>query len=167
MQLVVAGAFSCIDLENSCGMDSDAALAGQSDLTWHSPHPMPVYRHLLTTTGEREMSGGESQGQVDGVGPASLVTGPSLDVETGLPRASKMGSLHFWWPRRVAVVEPPVLYLQSTVPTAACDLAVVFRPTGYSSLACRVLPLRSGSLSYDPSSAWPPPWQERCSPETS
>jgi hypothetical protein len=54
-----------------------------------------------------------------------------------------MGSLHFWWPRPVAVVEPPVLYLQSTVPTAACDMAIVFRPIGYSSLTRRVLPLRS------------------------
>jgi hypothetical protein len=64
--------------------------------------------------------------QVDRVGPPSPVMGPSLDVETELPLASKMGSLHFWCPRRVAVVESPLLYFQSTVPTAACDMAIVF-----------------------------------------
>jgi hypothetical protein len=147
---------------SACPCFEAVDLAGQTYRNLQRPHlalthPTPPYQHLLTTAGERQLSGGKSQGQVDGVGPASHFTSPSLDVQTGLPRASKIGSLHCWWPRRVAMVEPPVLYLQSIVPTAACDMAIVFRPTGYSSSACRIFSLRPRSLSYDASSALPPP----------
>jgi hypothetical protein len=41
-----------------------------------------------------------------------------------------MASLYFWWPSRGsfrgAIVEPPIAYLESTVCTAACEMAIIF-----------------------------------------
>jgi hypothetical protein len=44
------------------------------------------------------------------------------------------------------MVEPPVSYLESTVPAATSEMAVVFRSAGCARFACRVLPLRHHCL---------------------
>jgi hypothetical protein len=66
----------------------------------------------------------------------------------GLPRnprarrsKPKMASLYFWWPSEdsccVTMVEPPVSYLESAVPTAACEIAVSVRSAGCACFARR------------------------------
>jgi hypothetical protein len=63
-----------------------------------------------------------------------------------LPRSSrapcskpKLGPLYSWWPSIdswcVTIVESPVSYLELTVPTAACEIAVIFQSTSYACVA--------------------------------
>jgi|ERR1700722_18189382 hypothetical protein len=59
------------------------------------------------------------------------------------------------------MVEPPVSYLESAVPTAACEMAIVFRSTGCAFFACRDLSLRIPSPSSATSSAPSAPWREK------
>jgi hypothetical protein len=44
---------------------------------------------------------------------------------------------------RVTTVEPLVSYLESTVPTAACEMAIVYRSASCACFACHVLHLRA------------------------
>jgi hypothetical protein len=101
-------------------------------------HPTPLYRHLLTTAGEREMSRGESQGQVDGVGPASPVRGPlrsmsKLDsLERPIWAPSIFGGLVLlpWWNHRFSTYSPrsppqPVTWLSCFDLSATLLLLVV------------------------------------------
>src|SRR5206468_2481435 len=78
--------------------------------TFHSPFQRRFYQHPLANAGECKVSGGESK----------------VSRWVGLPRSSrtprskpKMASLYFWWASRdsccVAMVEPPVFYLEFTV----------------------------------------------------
>jgi hypothetical protein len=80
----------------------------------------------------------------------------------GLPTRSSLeaqnGPLYFGG---VAVVEPPVSYLESTVPAAVSEMAVVFGSAGCPRFPCRVLPLRIRSPSRATLSAPLPSWQER------
>ena len=90
-------------------------------LTWHSPPPTLLLTALTLSAGEYRVSGGELK----------------VSPQVGLPRnprdrrpKPKMASLYFWRPSqsscRVAMVEPPVSYsyLESTVPAAACEVAI-------------------------------------------
>ena len=44
------------------------------------------------------------------------------------------------------MMDPPVSYLESTVPAAACEMAIVFRSVGYAYFACRPIDLNTVSL---------------------
>ncbi len=55
-----------------------------------------------------------------------------------------------------AMVEPPVSYLYFTVPTAACEMALVFRSTGCAYSVSRLLYLRASSPAYTTFSALAP-----------
>jgi hypothetical protein len=83
-------------------------------------------------------------------GAASQFTRSSLKAQTGL---------YFWWPSTdswcVAMVEPPVSYLDSMVPTAACEMAIVFRSVGCACCACGVLSIQASPPSSVISSAVP------------
>jgi hypothetical protein len=76
-----------------------------------------------------------------------------------------MASLHFWRPSQdsyhVAMVEPPVSYLEPTLPAAACEIAVSIRTASCAGFACRALSLRPPSTSYTISARLPPLWQEK------
>ena len=84
----------------------------------------------------------------------------------------KMASLCFWWPSEdschVIMVEPPVSCLESTVPIAACEIAVSVRSAGCAYFASRGgTSLRSPSAFYAISSELPPLWQGKGLLETS
>ena len=77
----------------------------------------------------------------------------------------KMASLYFWRPSQdsshVAMMGPPESYLESTVPAAACEIAVSIRTASCAGFACRALSLRPPSTSYTLSAQLPPLWQEK------
>jgi hypothetical protein len=85
----------------------------------------------VSTTGEPK---GESTS-----GAASQFMRSSLEAQTGLP--------HFLRPSTdpwcVAMVEPPVSYLESTAPIAVCEIAVVCRPASHACFARRISSLRT------------------------
>jgi hypothetical protein len=118
-------------------------------LTWHSPSPTPLLPALTLSAGEYRVSGGELK----------------VSRQVGLPRnprarRPKMVTLYFWRPSqsscRVAKVEPPVSYsyLESTVPAAACEVAISVRSAGPT---CSTR-LRFASCAN--SSGLPPLWEE-------
>jgi hypothetical protein len=89
------------------------------ELTFHSPSPTPLLPAPTLSAGEHKVSGGESR----------------VSRQVGLPHTlraprskPKMASLYFWRPSQgsclVAMAEPPVSYLESTAPAAACEIAV-------------------------------------------
>jgi hypothetical protein len=62
------------------------------------------------------------------------------------PRSKpKLASLYFWWPSKhfyyIAILEPPVSYLDSTVTAAACEIGTVFKYAGCTCFAYPVLSL--------------------------
>ena len=105
-------------------------------------------------------------------GSAGCVQGEQRSVE-GEPTVGASSQLtllvpnvaspYFWRPSAdswcVAMVESPVSHLESTVPTAVCEMATVFGSAGCVYFTCRVLSVRPPSPSSATSSA--PPWQER------
>ena len=122
-------------------------------LTWHSPPPTPLLPALTLSAGEYRVSGGE------------------LKVSRARRPKPKMASLYFWWPSqdscRVAMVEPPVSYSysESTVPAAACEVAISVRSASRATRRVRSLRIRSASCAI--SSGLPPLWEENRLLETS
>jgi hypothetical protein len=91
-------------------------------------------------------------------------TGSSLEAGNGLPLLLVAFSRLLFG---VAMVEPPVSYLEAAAPAAACEMVIVFGSASCACLARRVLSLRPPSPSYATSSAPPPLWQNGRSRQTS
>ncbi len=72
------------------------------------------------------------------VGLPRSFTHSSLEARNGLPLLLVAFSTLLLC---VAMVEPPVSYLEATVPAAAYEMAIVFVSAGCACLARRVLPL--------------------------
>jgi hypothetical protein len=105
-------------------------------LTFHSPSLMPLLPMPTLSAGEHKVNGGESR----------VSRQVRLPHNLRAPRSKpKMASLYFWRPSQdschVAMVEPPVSYLELTVPAAACEIAISIRTANY---ACFYL---SGAIS--------------------
>jgi hypothetical protein len=86
-----------------------------------------------------------------------------LTIYALLARSLKMASLYFWRPSQdlchVAMVEPPASYLESTVPAAACEIAISIRTASCAYFTCRALSLRPPPTSCTISARLPPLWQ--------
>jgi hypothetical protein len=95
----------------------------------------------------------------------SRQVGPCHTICALLARIPKMASLYFRQPSQdschVAMVEAPVSYLESTVPAAACEIAVSIRTASCACFAFRALSLRPLSTSCTISARLPPLWQEK------
>jgi hypothetical protein len=113
-----------------------SSLSTQPSLHPSTP-PLPA---LILSASEYKVSGGKSK----------------VSRLMGLPRnphveAPKMASPLFLVASRdsccVAMVEPPVSYLASTVPATTCEMAIVFRSADYAYFTCRVPSLRAPSPS--------------------
>jgi hypothetical protein len=133
-------------------------------LTLHSPPPTPLLPPPTLSAGESKVSGGESKVSRR-VGLPRSFTRSSLEARNGLPLFLVAFST---LPFCVAMVEPPVSYLEAPVPAAACEMAIIFGSAGCACLARRVLSLRPPRPSYVTLSFLPPlPWQNRRSRKTS
>ncbi len=114
-------------------------------------HATPLSPAPTLSTGECKVSGGESWVSGRGVG---------RPCRSHLPCSKpKTASLYFRWPSRdssrAAIVEPPVSYLESTVPAAACKMIIVSGSVDCGPFAYRVLSPRLPSPSYAVSSLSP------------
>jgi hypothetical protein len=124
--------------------------SASSSLGTHPP-PSPLLPALTLSAGEYRVSGGELK--------------VSRNPRARRPKP-KMASLYFWRPSqspcRVAMVEPPVSYsyLESTVPAAACEVAISVRSASRICSTRRVRSLRLRSTSCAISSGLPPLWEE-------
>jgi hypothetical protein len=125
-------------------------------------HATPLLPAPTQSEGECRVGEGEPKGESTG-GAASPFTRSLLEPQIGLPLLLAV----FYDSWCVAMVEPPGSYLESTALTVACEMAIIFRSAGYACYACRVLSLRTPSLSSTTSSAPPPPYQERRALQTS
>jgi hypothetical protein len=127
-------------------------------VTSHSP-PLRrrFYRHPPPYAGESKVSGRESKVSRRVLLPRSS-RAPLSQPENGLSLFLVAFSRLLFC---VTMVEPPVSYLEVTVRTATCEMAIVFGSAGGAFLARRVLFLRPPSPSYATSSAPPLLWQNR------
>jgi hypothetical protein len=120
-------------------------------LTLHSPPPTPLLPPPTLSAGESKVS--------RRVGLPRSFTRSSLKARNGLPLFLVAFSI---LPFCVAMVEPPVSYLEAPVPAAACEMAIIFGSAGCAYLARRVLSLRPPCPSYATLSLLPPLlWQNR------
>jgi len=80
-----------------------------------------------------------------------------VEITGGLqrPDESSQNSCH------VAMVEPPMSYLESTVRGTACEIAVLIKIASCACFACRALSLRPPSTSCTISARLPLLWQEK------
>jgi hypothetical protein len=91
---------------------------------------------------ENKVSGGELKGEWTGLGLRRKSVRSSLEAQNALPLILVAFSC------RIAMVEPPDSYLESTVPAAACERAISVGSAGRACFARRVLSLRPPSTSY-------------------
>jgi hypothetical protein len=92
---------------------------------------------LTPSAGEQQVSGGRVEGESTG-GPASQSTRSSPEAPKWCPSIFFGGLLKAFC--RVAMVEPPVSYsyLESTVPAAACEVAISVGSAGRARSSRRV-----------------------------
>jgi hypothetical protein len=106
-------------------------------LTLHSPPPTPLLPPPTLSAGESKVN--------RRVGLPRSFTRSSLEARNSLPLfLVAFSTLPFY----IAMVEPPVSYLEALVPAAACEIAIIFRSAGCACLARRVLSLRLPRPSY-------------------
>ena len=129
-------------------------------LTPHSTPSTPLLPPLTLSAGESKVS--------------RMDWWACLATHTLLARKGpKMASLYFWWPPRdsccVAMVEPPVSYLESTVPVVACEIISYRIYVRWLRLFCLSCPIHLNTVSVlrDFHPPKPPPWHERRSLQTS